>query len=318
MNYWKLRLLPRSLQLTPWQADTFFGSLCWALVHRQGEEALRRFLTPFMDHDPPFLLSDGFPEGYLPVPLFHRVRHQESPDPTAYAQNKQRKKMAYVPEAAFADLCTGGPLSLSGCPPPLVDQQAQLHCTIDRITGTTKGGEDESTMSLFQLEGWIPADPARAHTILVAERHEGALEPLWALFQDLAMTGFGKKKSSGMGQFQLGEEPQAWHPALPSQPNGFVSLSGFIPASSDPTRGYWQVAVKHGKLGEAYARGGDPFKKPWIHLLPGSCFFTDTQPETFYGRMLPHLSKQYPEVMQYGYAFPYPICFPADDHVTRQ
>jgi CRISPR-associated protein Csm4 len=318
MNYWKLRLTPRSLQLTPWHADTFFGSLCWALIYREGEEALQRFLRPFIEGDPPFLLSDGFPTGYLPVPCFFKVRHPKNEDSAAYARNKQLKRVHYILESSFAALCSGGALSIPESPQTLIKQQSQLHCTIDRVSGTTTGKEDNATMSLFSVDGWVPGNPPGSLHLYLAERHSGCIERLIPLFRDMAKTGFGKKKSAGMGQFDMESDPEPWKPDLPTSPNGFVSLSGFVPAQADPTQGFWQILVKHGKLGEAFATGGRPFKKPWIQLLPGSCFYTESPPTDCYGRMLKGLSDAYPEVVQYGYAFPYPVHFTALDQNKLQ
>ncbi len=56
---------------TPFQADTIFGHICWALNYREGEGALRDFLAAY-DDTPPLLVSDGFPvlgdRYYLPRP----------------------------------------------------------------------------------------------------------------------------------------------------------------------------------------------------------------------------------------------------------
>ena len=73
MPIYRILIEPRSLQITPWQADTLFGSLCWAYRHRYGESALQEFLQPFLSGEPSFLLSDGIAEGHLPLPYYLRI-----------------------------------------------------------------------------------------------------------------------------------------------------------------------------------------------------------------------------------------------------
>lgn len=67
----------RSSLGTPFQADTIFGHICWAIRHLEGEGELKSFLDAYDNH-PPLLLSDGFPfvdvcpdtrVHYLPRPL---------------------------------------------------------------------------------------------------------------------------------------------------------------------------------------------------------------------------------------------------------
>jgi CRISPR-associated protein Csm4 len=51
---------------TPWQADTIIGHLAWMERFKEGESGVKAFLSPFLKGEPPFVLSDGFPEDLLP------------------------------------------------------------------------------------------------------------------------------------------------------------------------------------------------------------------------------------------------------------
>ncbi len=55
---------------TPWQSDTLFGHFVWLVAMQEGKAAVQKFLEPFLDREPPFILSDGFPENLLPSPLW--------------------------------------------------------------------------------------------------------------------------------------------------------------------------------------------------------------------------------------------------------
>ncbi len=318
MKVYRVCIQPTSLQLTSWQADTLFGSLCWALLYRRGEERLMNFLKPFLDRDPPFLISDGIPKGYLPLPFSVRLQDSRGvTDASSYDREKTLKRIRFLEEAEFEKCCRGGQPNISTGTAELSKSVSQLHSTINRVTGTTTSRDDEAGASLFQLGGWVPSMSNRELSVYISDRSGKSIGEFMELLKDLEITGFGKKKSMGMGAFRITSEPQEWPlPLPPEEANGFVSLSNFVPAKGDPTRGLWQLRIKHGKLGEGFAVGGAPFKKPWVMFEPGSCFLSDGPPRSFYGRMLTGLSDRYPQVVQYGYSLPLPIHLP-DDIVGR-
>jgi len=77
MRHLRVSFELKSSLRTPFQADTIFGHICWAIRHIAGEERLRSFLNAY-DGALPLLISDGFPvlDGgtesgtyYLPRPL---------------------------------------------------------------------------------------------------------------------------------------------------------------------------------------------------------------------------------------------------------
>ena len=69
MKTYRLSLAPRSAFITPVQADTVFGSFCWAVRYIDGEDQLDRFLQRYLSDDPPVIFSDGMPGSYLPKPI---------------------------------------------------------------------------------------------------------------------------------------------------------------------------------------------------------------------------------------------------------
>ena len=134
--------------------------------------------------------------------------------------------------------------------------------------------------------------------------------------QDVAAGGFGRKASTGSGQFDI--DPAGLVAAdaeLPDAPqaNAFMTLSAYAPAAADPTDGYWRYLVKRGKLGERFATEPAPkavapnvWKFPLIMFQPGSVFrLPPGQPlAVAYGRMVHDVHPQRHEVVQNGYAFP--------------
>jgi hypothetical protein len=98
--------------------------------------------------------------------------------------------------------------------------------------------------------------------------------------------------------------------ALPQvdNPNGFVTLSAWVPKRGDPTHVTYRTRVKRGKLGEALAVPS-PWKKPLLMLEPGAVVRLE-QGESlrqWYGRIVEDVHSIHEEVVQYGYAFPLPV-----------
>lgn len=314
MKIWRLSIKPTSVHLTEWQADTLFGTLCWALRHREGEAELNEFLEPFRAGDPPFLISDGMPAGHLPFP-FHMRLMPLPPllDLETYRKQKELKKVRHLREEQFKKACRGEEVQLDEKAGELTRAASQLHASINRITGTTTAADEDSGGNLFELHGWVPRKRDSGISLYIADRSGNHKDKVVELLRDVELTGFGKKKSSGMGAFTIDGDAEEWEPpSTNGKADGFVSLSGFVPAAKDPTAGFWQLKVKHGKLGEEYAVGGDPFKYPWIVLEAGSSFVTRDEPREVYGRMLEKISPTYPDVVQYGYAFPIPMVIPQE------
>jgi CRISPR/Cas system CSM-associated protein Csm4 (group 5 of RAMP superfamily) len=144
------------------------------------------------------------------------------------------------------------------------------------------------------------------------------------MFEQLAHSGYGAKKSVGHGHFKL----DSWKqfngfdiPTIPtevgttnlastntvssthfSEYNGFISLANWVPARDDPTEGYYELMVKYGKLGEQWAMADKQSKYPLIMLKAGSCFRAAPGRDC-YGRLVEGIAPSQPQVVQYGFAF---------------
>jgi CRISPR-associated protein Csm4 len=181
--------------------------------------------------------------------------------------------------------------------------QVTLKNQISRITGTT--GEEGN---LFDF-----AEVFCSAVSIYVKVAEGFVEDAERLFSFIARQGYGKRKSVGYGEIDFQSFTFEPFPGFgsPAEANGFVSLSNFVPARDDPTRGAWRTMVKYGKLGEEYALHEHPFKRPLIMLVAGSSFY-DQPPRGYYGRLVEDVSASHPEVVQYGLAFAVPARLPEE------
>jgi len=338
MKSYRIRIEPLSSFASPLHSDTLFGSLCW-IYARRGQGEVKALLELYDQGSPPFLVSNAFPEDLLPLPLslFHY------PHGLARSHAKQLKKLRYVPPDVFHAIRRLQPLDrladqLLDKPLPSIVSTTTAHNTISRLTGTT--GEEGS---LYEVEEFFPAKPDRdgqlhpTYFSVYLYIEEGWENDVRDLFEHLAVIGFGGDRSTGKGAFRVqgGLEPIVFdtpHDVAQNPPgattgenlasqgyDAFVTLSNFCPARSDPTEGLWRSFVKYGRLGDKFAVSGRPFKRPLIMFEPGSIFkashgassaIGNEPPHGLFGRLVKEIAPQYPDVVQYAFAFPLPARFP--------
>lgn len=299
MKTYRLKLKPKSSFLTPWQSDTIFGGLCWAMAWRKGKAELAQFLNEYKTGNPAFILSDGMPGDLLPAPA-HLSLIVKTDD---YQKAKNLKKIAWLKPVDFEMLRKGHfKADLYENIKPF-KPFTTMHSSINRITGTT--GDDGSLFELLEYN--LDAKETNADYLSVYLKiREGYEDTVMSLFSDLSSSGYGAKKSSGKGSFELagGLEEFNGFSAF-SGANAFISLSNFMPAPDDPTEGYYKTLVKYGKLGAEYAFSGTPFKKPLLLLTTGSVFRVNSI-KPFYGQMVKGVVTAICDIVQYGYAFDVP------------
>ncbi|MDM7999849.1 MAG: hypothetical protein QUS33_07595 [Dehalococcoidia bacterium] len=301
----------KSAVASAWQSDTIFGHLCWALRYLEGEDALNGLLDAYRNGTPPLIVSDGFPGDLLPNPIL-----PPSTDVAGKSVNEQMRNFEIARESRKAQWLSldgfnaviRGEMPIAGRQ-PTPRTRVTLKNQISRLTGTTGGGG-----YLFEFEEtyWRDgkADLAREIPVSIYLKVKDGFETrAEQLFGFLAAQGYGKRKSVGYGEIASMEfgEFRGFEP--PGNPNGFVTLSHFVPAHGDPHDGYWRVLVKYGKLGEEFAVGNNPFKRPLVMLTPGSVFRCEGSPREYYGRWVKDICAK-PGVGQYAFAFPVPMRLP--------
>jgi CRISPR-associated protein Csm4 len=302
MKTYGLKVEPLAPWATPWHADTLFSALAWQVRKRAGETSIRRLIDAFSEGSVPFVLSDAFPEGWLPCPLSTILQ------PLADS-NVKPKLPAWVSENQFRTLIRNPYplLTQSSWPSPIASSHT-LHASIDRCLGTTSGEGNLFEVDSLHLHR---GDPAFGRHLVVYIRTGEWLGRVVDLFQSLSSEGFGKRKSVGRGAFRLVGDPEAceWMD-VPEGADGYVSLSHFIPASGDPADGRWSLVTKYPKFSPG-TPANSPFKGRVLMLRPGSAFRTSGPILPFYGRIVKGIWPGFPAAIQYGLAFPVPIRWPS-------
>ncbi len=276
--------------MTSLQADTIFGHLCWVVVREHGTTGLKELLNAFIKGAPPFVISSGYPDGFLPKPLSFEFSLD---DP---AERKEAKKIDFVSVDDFTAIIQGNRPELKKTE-GLVLNVLTAHNTISRETNTTP-----SSGGIYNVEECY----IDAISVYCKAESDEWKNKLVGLFEKLSLSGYGKRKSIGKGQFSIKDVRTVDIFDGIGDADGFVSLSEFCPAGYDPTEGIYRTFVKYGKLGEEFTFCGNPFKRPLLMFKAGSVFKTNGFPKPFYGRMVEGVSPAKPEVVQYGYAFAVP------------
>jgi len=301
MKAYRIRIEPITPWATPWYADTLFAALAWQVAQRTGEGSVRRLVDRFAEGDPPFILSDAFPEGWLPCPLSMSLQPLTE-------SNVKSKLPAWVSEDQFRGFITRpAPMLPQSWESPVAFSRT-LHASIDRHFGTTGGAGN-----LFEVDSWHlrAGSPSSGRHLVVYVRTAEWLDRVVDLLQSLSSEGFGKKRSAGMGAFRLVGFPEAcdWMDHCDGA-DGYVSLSHFIPSADDPTDGRWGLLTKYPKFAPG-APVKSPFKGRVLMLRPGSVFRASAPIRPFYGRIVKGIWPDFPAAIQYGLAFSVPVRWPS-------
>lgn len=314
MKTYKITLKPKSSIITPFQADTIFGSVCWAIKYLNSEKSLEEFLNSFQE-EPTLVLSDGLSEGYLPKPILKPVSHQQM---KGFAKKyfgegkknlvkclmeiKRLQKEKYIPVSIFDELKNG--LSEMKLLDKLL-QERKLNQPQEKRTLVFRNTISRTTGAVLSEGGLHPDEEIFYGTnfkiCVFLKTDYFDIKKLENIFGFIALSGFGRSASSGKGAMDLIEIKKE-KIIVAEKPNAFMSISSFIPAENDPIEGYYQIITKYGKLGGDYAKSKNPFKKPVIMFKAGSIFFDEPIKE-YYGRLINNIHSD-EKIKHYAYAFP--------------
>ncbi|WP_051273683.1 type III-A CRISPR-associated RAMP protein Csm4 [Desulfotruncus alcoholivorax] len=142
METYRIKLRLNSGFITPFQADTIFGGLCWAMRYKEGANALKAMLADFCSGKPWFIISNAFPGELLPKPVI-KVKNA-APETRAEQlmlarEGKRLKKINYLTPQEFLGLIKGNKVTIEEKNDPFI-RIAGIQNQLNRITGTTTEG----------------------------------------------------------------------------------------------------------------------------------------------------------------------------------
>ncbi len=318
----KLKLKLKSGLLSELQSDTIFGHFAWRFKEYH-DEKLNDFLEFFINDNPIFTISDGFFEKhfwdenreevidkvmYFPKPLKLTppkfINNNKKERLINFIKQKERKGRTLITleelnyflrnDMENFEKSIEQPLTK----PPKFEEDLRVSVEIDRNTLKSKEG------NLFSYHPkYLDDDTFIVIYIKILNNEKFNEYECENILRDVFEIGYGKKKSSGYGQFEVlsFEDFNGFEES--SEPNGFISLSHYLPSNNDKVNeGYYDINVKYGKFGEEKSNSHNPFKPPILLLKPGSCFLTDERKD-FYGRVIKSVSDYHPNTIHNGIAF---------------
>lgn len=310
----KLTLKLKSGLLSELHSDTVMGHFCWRLRDRFGVDKVKEFISLYHRSDiiPPFTISNGLLEKdfwdrdkkqiirtelFFPKPLFHLNKPEETEKKKSknelmidFLVNKELKTFDLLTTEQFNLAINGNIDKLyydiinDKLERPKFETDLKVSVEIDRNSLIAREGQ------LFSYHPKFLDEDTRV-VFLIKVLNENSFKNFHCeeILKDIFDIGFGKKKSSGFGHFEIYkdfEEFKLFQEPEEADANAFIILGNYLPSESDGiSKGsYYDFIVKYGRLGEEKSLTENPFKKPLILFTPGSIFKTEIKKE-FYGKV---------------------------------
>ncbi|WP_105888378.1 type III-A CRISPR-associated RAMP protein Csm4 [Haemophilus influenzae] len=297
MKLYRFTLSPQSAMGTPLVGDTLFGQLCWAVRNRFGEARLTALLEGYTEQRPFMVVSDAFPQGFLPLPTLPSKFWQTKTE----TDRKSLKKAQWVniEDAENSAVKFWQECALQANVKFEKESQDQFHNTIDRQTNTTGEGQFAPYSTMLTWFGTVQ----KFDLYIVLDENRFTLEELQQVLNDVGSFGFGRDASIGLGKFQC-INPQVVN-FLQQNANCYLTLANCAPKNLGLNKEYcyYQITTRFGRHGDIQALSSNPFKKPIILAKPAAIFTPEKyEPRLFLGNGLSCISHAQPEAVHQGYA----------------
>lgn len=302
MKNYILNIKPKSGFLTDLQSDTIYGHFCWRLKEQLGDKRLEDFISLYKNKQPIFLLSDGLPKVKdiirFPRPyifLKSQTKENKVDKIIEFVAKKEEKERNYLNLSELNNFLSTGKIELEEVDERegekkdirtkirkkrIIEESLRVSVQIDRNSFASAEGK------LYSYNPKFTRDDV-SFVILVKVIDEGKFKEFNCenILNDTFIVGFGKKKSSGYGQFEVVGYKEFPDIVESDNAKSFMVLGNYLPHQDDKISpiGY-DINTKYGKFGEELALSENPFKNPIVFMTAGSCFMAENDCD-FYGRV---------------------------------
>ncbi|AEE15337.1 hypothetical protein Thena_1730 [Thermodesulfobium narugense DSM 14796] len=303
MNLFKISIRPTSFFHTPLRSDIIWGHICWAIFRLKEELELKDFLDKYKKGNFPIVVSDVFPEGYLPAPKYPGIIRYFS-ETKVDIDLKELKKAKYIPVSIYEKLKESFEAFLEGLKIYFSNDEDKIsscflnfdewHCSINRLTGIVEEG------MLFSKECMVAREEVKPIVYVKTLFDKSYIEEI---FKFIGENGYGADASVGRGRFEF-DISDATLPES-KKPNSFIALSHGFESLSEFKRCFYDVEVKFGKVGNNISK--NPFKRPVVNFKPGSLFILkeNSEPKAAYGRIKDSVHSSIDFVHECSLLFPF-------------
>jgi CRISPR-associated protein Csm4 len=321
MAYQILRFIlhPRTAFGTPLVGDTLFGQLCWTLRRHFGEEWLTERLAGYCEGRPFLVLSDAFPQGFLPLPTVPAFFWNEPPSDVDRKALKKKRWLSVeklepdfrawqsraCADAEAAQTVLQKYISLESRKGEerisLQELHAQPHNSINRATSTT--GEGNMFAPYEQAQYWFHPE-MRLDLYAILDETRITAEEFGKALEDMGKSGYGRDASIGLGKFE--SKRDAAFSGLPhaANANAFLTLAPSAPQGQGfvQKRSFYHILTRFGRHGDVAVQFGNPFKRPLLLAKSGAVFCPQTwENRVFIGQGLSDVSLAHAETVAQGY-----------------
>ncbi len=288
MRLFRFGVTPVSAMGTQIRSDTLAGHLLCLYRERQGEKALLSLIGKMREGQVPFALSDAVPRGYLPVPMvppmvrkdFRELVDQlHGGDMLEGLRNLKnfRKRQSFLSIGQWEKvrddvsskrlyLLLQGQTDQS---PGTYTTELTLHNTINRESGAVLRGALYVTRDHYYPSG---GNNEEHHLDVYAQVEEEFDETFRELLDDLQMSGYGRDRSTGKGQIELGPMEPMEGLSKQDGANRWLNLSTYSNTNGNELAGgSYQLETKFGKVWNGFGEKV-PFKQPLMVFKSGSTF----------------------------------------------
>lgn len=296
----KINLKAKSSFSTVIKADIIFGQICWSVIHDKGEDQLKYFLNCFQNN-PPFIISDGFIDGYLPKPIIptNRIEKLSKKEKSIKIDEaKKLKKLKLIKTKDFINICNRRMDNTD----ELIDSEYSSFLNIEKQTIRNNIKNKENGL-FSQKEIWTNSEYSFFIKIINKDIFDSFLIEKY-IYQIFEIYGYGAKTSIGKGFFDVKIEDFNHFDNLSGDYG--ILLSHCILNREEKNLlkdSYYKIELKYGKLGKSKSLSNNPFKKPLIQIKPGSVIKTNKE---YVGGMINLIDSQ-KEVLDYNYGMLIPL-----------
>lgn len=298
MQAYQLTLRPETAFGTPLVGDTLFGHICWGIVEQYGTETLKNCLQGYTENRPFLVVSDAFPQGFLPLPSLPSAYWQEG----AETDRKKLKKKQWLPESALdsdSRLWQQQALSSDEISPNLIGSHRRPHNSLSRQTQTTGG-----RFAAYESEQiWYGSGSSWTVYCLLDEDRLNQ-EQLRQVLENIGRIGYGRNASSGLGKFSVNSLKDCDLFGRYAAGSAVFALAASCPQGLgyNPEHSFYHIQTRFGRHGNLQARSGRPFKQPVLMAQTGAVFSGTPTGSPYIGQGIGGVSPGRPQAVHQGYA----------------
>jgi len=290
MKLYKITISPTSNFATSLKGDTLFGQMCWAIRYTFGNERLESLLSSY--EDSPFLVvSDGFPNGFLPKPTMPSHLLGENSD----EKKTNRKKVWLTLEEIF-----NGRYDKARTNEEIKNCEKKTSIVKNSLNYLTFHTSDDGTFAPYAIQEIALSDRDVYFLINTALFSK---DELINTMRFVSQMGYGKESSTGKGFFEVGDFAEI---NIAQTSKSFMTLSPCSFENIGFKECYYEPFTRFGKHGAGLSNK-NPFKKPLLMANSGAVvMFDETCNKPYIGKAIKGHSAHKDTVHQ-GYSIIMPI-----------